>query len=483
MNRPLSQTFIPSPPDSRGLADALALRDYQQALISEIYHQWQSGQRNVLAQLPTGGGKTIVFGEIAREFHQHEQVLILAHRDELIRQAADKVRTICGCEVGIIKSGEDFHPDAPVQVASVQSLVNRLNWLECPGLIVIDEAHHVTAASYRKILDAYPDSYRLGVTATPARLDGGGFEDLFDSLVCGPSVSDLIEPGYLSPFLLYADSSPMQTHGARSSGGDYRSSDVARLNDAVELSGNLIASYRQHCDGKRCIVFAINVEHSEEIAARYQEAGIPAAHLDGNTPVTQRRQTLERFAAGEIQVLSNCALFTEGFDLPALDAVQIARPTQSLTMWLQMLGRALRPAAGKEYAVILDHTKNWAIHGLPSRPRLWTLEGVRDTAATQRIRPRRHPDGLIEEFEAIESDAALEAVEDDRVEQVSFAVLADLLEIQRARGYRRGWVYYQLRKLKPPLPVWQEYGRLRGYKPGWAWHKYQEQQQAEEVRA
>jgi superfamily II DNA or RNA helicase len=257
---------------------------------------------------------------------------------------------------------------------------------------------------------------------------------------------------------------------------------VARLNDAVELSGNLIASYRQHCDGKRCIVFAVNVEHSEAIAARYRDAGIPAAHLDGNTPIAKRREVLARFAAGEIQVLSNCALFTEGFDLPALDAVQIARPTQSLTMWLQMVGRVLRPAPEKEYAVILDHTENWKIHGLPTRPRIWALEGV-ETPEKKRFQQNRNADGLIEEFEITESDSALEAVEEDWVEQVSFAVLADLLEIQQARGYRRGWVYYQLRKLKPPLPVWQEYGRLRGYKPGWAWHKYQEQQQAEEVRA
>lgn len=462
-----------------GLTATLKLRLYQQSLISEIYGQWESGQRSVMAQLPTGGGKTILFGAIAREFYQREQVLILAHREELITQAADKVGAIAGCEVGIIKAGYEFNPYAPIQVASVQTLVNRLNWLECPGLIVIDEGHHATAASYRKILEAYPDSYQLGVSATPCRLDGSGFDDLFDALVCGPSVAELIQQGHLSSFKLYANESPMLTQGARAAGGDFSAGDVARLNNVVELAGNLIGSYRQHCDGKRCIVFAINVEHSREIAARYRAAGIPAEHLDGATPADERRQTLARFAAGEIKVLSNCLLFTEGFDLPELDAVQIARPTKSLSLWLQMVGRALRTSPGKDYAVILDHTQNWQIHGLPTRPRFWTLDGVKPIENSKRILQKRQPDGTVEEsiVEVIESDSPLAIVEDDPQWEWQ-AALADLLRTAKERGYQPGWTYYQLRKLKPPLSIWQEYARLRGYKPGWAWHKFSEQQQS-----
>ena len=350
------------------------------------------------------------------------------------------------------------------------------------GSIVLDgdEAHHAAAASYRKIFEAYPDSYRLGVSATPGdRLDGKGFEDLFDVLVCGPSVGDLIQQGYLSQFKLYADPQPMQTSGARSTGGDFNTGDIANLNNVVELAGNLVSSYRQHCDGKRCIVFAVNVEHSREIAARYQAAGIPAAHLDGTTPADERRATLARFAAGEIKVLSNCLLFTEGFDLPELDVVQIARPTKSLALWLQMVGRVLRPAPGKDYAIILDHTRNWQIHGLPSRPRVWTLEGVKTDERQQQIRQEVQPDGSVEEFavEIVELDTALQIVDDDPLREWR-GTLQDLLKTAQERHYQPGWIYHKLRELKPPLEIWEEYAKLRGYQPGWAWFKFNEQQQA-----
>lgn len=459
---------------------ALALRDYQSALSQGIYEQWRN-HRRIMAQLPTGGGKTVVFSAIAREFTRRgEGALVLAHRQELITQAAAKLAAVAGCSVGIIKAGHRPDYSAPIQVASVQSVVRRLHHLRPPGLVIIDEAHHATAATYRKVLDAFPTAYQLGVSATPCRTDGSGFADLFDALVTGPTVADLIDAGHLSRFRLFADPNPMSTGGARTRQGDYSTGDVAELNPVIELSGNLVASYQRHCPGKSCIVFAINIEHSQAIAERYQAHGIPAAHLDGESTPEHRRATLEAFARGELLVLSNVGLFTEGFDLPALDAVQVARPTKSLGLWLQMVGRALRPAPGKDCAILLDHTKNWAIHGLPTRPRRWSLEGV----TTDLREAKANDNGEIEEVqlglpmpadptEILESDAALTEVDTSPAAEWERA-WAELLATQQTRGYKPGWLAFQLRDLQAPLVIWEHCAKVLGYRPGWAWHKYRE---------
>lgn len=459
------------------LSEAIALRDYQQALIQGIYEQWRNHQR-VMAQLPTGGGKTVIFAAIASEFvTRGERVLVLAHREELITQAAQKLETVTRSPVGIIKAGYKPNPLFPVQVGSVQSMVRRLNAFEDFGLIVIDEAHHSTAQTYRKILEAYPNAYQLGVTATPIRTDGSGFEDLFQALVTGPTVRDLIDWGHLSRFRLFADPNPMTTKGVKTAQGDYSAGDLAAANPVIELSGNLINSYRQHANGKRCVVFAVNVEHSQAIAARYNQSGIPAAHLDGMTPAEERRETLELFRLGEIKVISNCQLFDEGLDIPSLEAVQIAKPTKSLSRWLQMVGRALRPAPGKDYAVILDHTKNWAIHGLPTRPRIWSLEGVEDVEDTKKRTERNLETGEILEFDFQETETVLEEVVEApaAIADEWMVWFQDLLHRQQFYGFKPGWIYHRLEEAKPPLHIWKEYAMLRGYKPGWAYIRYQSQ--------
>ena len=315
----------------------------------------------------------------------------------------------------------------------------------------------------------------LGVTATPIRTDGSGFEDCFDALVTGPTVAELIDAGHLSQYRLFADPSPMQTKGARTRQGDYSTGDVADLNPVVELSGNLVTSYRQHCPGKRCIVFAVNCDHSRAIADRYQAHGIPAAHLDGETPQEVRVATLARFAAGELLVLSNVGLFTEGFDLPALDAVQIARPTKSLGLWLQMLGRALRPKPDGSNAVLLDHTKNWAIHGLPTRPRRWSLAGVETEPREARVAPDGQVQEVEEDFGAEILESGGDLVDIALTPEIRWlTTLEQLVETQRDRGYKGAWLWHQLKNLRPPLPIWQAAARHLGYQAGWAWHQHRQ---------
>jgi superfamily II DNA or RNA helicase len=458
-------------------AQQIELRDYQQSLLQGLFEAW-SEKRRVMAQLPTGGGKTIIFSFLANEVAHHgDRVLVLAHREELITQAAAKLEAVTGKPVGIIKAGYSPSPLYPIQVASVQTLVNRLRDWPDFGLIVIDEAHHSTANTYRKILEAYPESYQLGVTATPIRTDGSGFRDLFDALVTGPTVRELIDLGHLSRFKLFG-AKPMETKGVRTVAGDFSAAGLAKANNVVNLSGDLVEAYKAHCPDRRCLVFAISIAYSQAIAARYNAAGIPAIHLDGETPSQERKEALARFAAGEIKVISNCSLFGEGLDIPTLEAVQIARPTKSLSLWLQMVGRALRPAPGKDFAILIDHTKNHLIHGLPTRKRIWSLDGVESMPA----RLKRKPNGEIEEEEptAIEETPA-QFVEVEELEGPWGEWWYNVLAIQQSRGYKIGWIYYQVVEACPPLDVWIAYANFLGRSPSWGISRFVEQESAGET--
>lgn len=352
------------------------LRDYQQALVQETFAQWHRGNRRVMMQLPTGGGKTVLFSALAREFTTlGEGVLVLAHREELLTQAHEKLESITGMLVGMLKAGHPVNPLFPVQVASVQTIIRRKNWPDA-ALVICDEAHHSCSRSYTKIFDHYQQSYILGVTATPARLDGQGFKFLYDSLVLGPSVAELILAGHLCQFKLFASQNPIKTAGIRTAGGDFNQRDLADAIDTSLVMGDLIETWQKYAHGKKTVVFAVSVKHSKAIATAYVEAGIPAEHLDGETPALERKAILERFRTGQTPVLTNCGIISEGVDVPSIEAIQCVRPTKSLILWLQLVGRALRPASGKNHAIIIDHTENWWVHGLPDRERNWSLEPV-----------------------------------------------------------------------------------------------------------
>jgi superfamily II DNA or RNA helicase len=458
------------------------LRPYQSDLLEKLYSQWGT-HRKVMVQLPTGGGKSVIFGAAARRaIDEAQRVLIIAHREELIRQAAGHLGQWCdpsGKMIGIVKDGHKLHPERPIQIASVQSLGSRRSALGKFGLVVIDEAHHSTSATYRSAIESCPNALILGLTATPTRLDGEGFEDIFDSLICGVTTAELIEQGHLSKFKYYADPEPMVTAGARITGGDFSATDIAEANDPVQLSGNLIASYRKHADGLRCVVFAINCKHSRDIADAYNQAGIAAAHLDANSLKAERRSTFKAFERGEIKILSNVSLFDEGVDIPALESVQIARPTKSLSKFLQICGRVLRTADGKNHAIIIDHTENWVNLGLPDEKRTWTLTGETKSEA---LKKERNPEtGEIEDKPPIpvseEPEKILIDVTADRelASQIYWSKqLQDLLQTARAKEYKPGWIHHRLAEMKPPLEVWSAAGKALGYKPGWAWNRHRE---------
>lgn len=356
------------------LTQTYNLRDYQQELLQKIFAAWSAGDRRLLMQLPTGGGKTLVLASVAQLFTQRgEGVLILAHREELLLQAKEKLEAVTGQPAGLIKAGYPVAPERLIQIASVQSLIRRQSFPHAV-LVVVDEAHHSSAKSYTSILEYYQDAYILGVTATPARSDGQGFKHIYDALILGRSVKQLIETGYLCRFKLFAAKKTIVTTNVKTTGGEYNQRELAEAIDTSLVMGDLIETWQKYANGKKTVVFTIDIKHSKATAQAYINADISAEHLDGETPPDERKAILERFRTGQTLVLCNVAIISEGVDVPSIEAIQCVRPTKSLVLWLQMVGRGLRPSEGKDHCIIIDHTQNWFFHGLPDEEHEWSLE-------------------------------------------------------------------------------------------------------------
>jgi DNA repair protein RadD len=352
---------------------SLTLRPYQSQAISDLRLAYRDGARAPLLVLPTGGGKTIVMAEILRGIADRgRSAIVLVHRRELIAQTADKLQ-LAGVEHGIIAAGI-LAADHPIQVASVQTLARRLDRMPfAPDLIVIDEAHHATAGSWQRVMDHWPDALRLGVTATPARLDGRGLSAAFDRLIFGPSVADLISLDYLVNSRIYAPPLVADLSQLKRRAGDYANDQAATAMDRPTVTGDAISHYTRLASGQRAIAFCCSVQHAEHVAASFNAAGIPASTLLGATDPVRRDQVVQRFAAGELQVLVTVDVVSEGFDIPAASVAILLRPTQSEGLYLQQVGRVLRPAPGKAAAIVLDHVGNVHRHGWPDDPRDWSL--------------------------------------------------------------------------------------------------------------
>lgn len=352
-------------------------RDYQDALIDQVRVKLRTNRR-VLVQLPTGGGKTVVGGKmIESAAGKGHRCLFTVHRRELIEQTVDTFNDV-GIRHGVIASGRPYQVLERVQVASIDTLKHRINKganLFPPKFIMVDEAHHVGAAGWKSVLDAYPDSYVVGLSATPERLDGKGLDDVFEDLVVGPSTGWLISNGYLCDYRAFAPGGGPDLGGVHVARGDYVKGELSAAMDKPTITGDAIAHYQKLASGQSAVCFCASIEHSEHVAQQFRNAGVMAWHLDGGTPYGERQEAIRAFRNGEIKVLCNVDLFGEGFDLPSLVASILLRPTQSLALYLQQVGRALRTSPGKKRALILDHAGNIARHGLPDEERQWSLRG------------------------------------------------------------------------------------------------------------
>lgn len=347
----------------------LQLRDYQESAIQATMADLFS---NPLLVAPTGAGKTVMGATMVQRLNG--RTLWLAHRRELIAQAARQLRDL-GLSVGIIKAGVEPTPDARVQVASVQTLARR-TMPEGIDNVVIDEAHHATADSYRDVINAGPPV--IGLTATPFRLSGEPL-DMFGSLHVAAYADELMDAGHLIDPRVRSHSQPDMS-GARIMRGDFAAGQLADRCNMPDLIGDIVSEWRKHALGLRTVCFAVNVEHSYEIVDEFYDAGVAAEHLDGDTPEHARDAILARLASGETQVVSNCLVLTEGWDLPTLECVIAARPTASLNLHLQMIGRVLRPHPDKRACIILDHAGNHCRHGSARRRHAYSLGGAVTTS-------------------------------------------------------------------------------------------------------
>lgn len=360
----------------------MRLRPYQVAMVDQLRAAYRHS-RAVVGVLPTGGGKTITAadGVIRPAVERGRRVLTLAHRAELIEQMSEKLDEV-GVDHGVIKAGHRRADlSAPVQVASVSTLTRRLQKLAAPetygspvvpmwarpfDLIVVDECHHTPAASYRRVLDAWPDALVLGLTATPYRLDGSGLDHHYEHMVVGRHVSDLIRDKYLVPCRVFAFDPPDGLMDIHRRGGDFVQAEAASVLDKQATTDELVSNWSRYAADRITAVFATGVEHAEHVAAAYRAAGVPAAAIDGTTPGAERDRVLGDLRAGRMRVVVNVMLLTEGWDLPELGCVQLARPTDSRALWRQMIGRGMRTCPGKSDCIVLDHVGSCLRFGSPN---------------------------------------------------------------------------------------------------------------------
>lgn len=472
-------------------------RDYQQDAISNLRASYAAANRAPMLVLPTGGGKTAVFsfvtvGAVARG----NRVLILVHREELLEQGSASL-TAFGVSHGMIAPGYSFEPTQLVQVASVQTVVRRFQRLDaaawCPDLIVIDEAHHATAGSWRAVIDHWPLARLLGVTATPCRMDGRGLgveaDGIFDDMVEGPQICELIGRGYLAAPEVYAPPIVADLTGLPSRAGDFAKDAAADRMDKPTVTGDAIEHYSRLCPGAPAIAFCVSIAHAEHVAAEFRARGWQAASLDGSMAKADRRDRIRDLSSGRLHLLTSCDLISEGTDIPVVTAAIKLRPTKSLGLELQQTGRVLRPiyapgydlstdegrlaaiAAGpKPAAIILDHVGNVKTHGLPDEPREWTLDGRvgKGRASSEGPPPpvdcgdcfrqirrplppvcphcgtviKPQPDRMESleyqegELRRVDEVAAREMARQRRIEQGQAGSMAELVQIGAARGYK-----------------------------------------------
>lgn len=364
---------LPSPIADDALA-AAGLRDYQQRIVEQVLAHIDAGERRILVVLPTGGGKTVLASSLLGSAARHNSpAQFIVHRKELIEQTSESFSRAT-LPHGFIATGYDYDPGPTVTLAGVQRLVNVLGDVRLPEFVIVDEAHHATAATWEQVLTYYGDAIIVGLTATPQRLDGKGLEDHFDVMVLGPSTAELIEAGWLSRYDYYAPTRP-DLSDVPSLAGDFNRHALEDVMDKPTLIGDVVDHYKRLALGQQGIVFAVSRDHSRNLAEAFQAAGVSAAHVDGAMPKRERKDVVGAFRAGDIDVMTNVELFGEGFDVPAVRYCGLARPTKSLALCLQQVGRALRPSPGKDRAIICDHAGNVFQHGLPDDPREWSLKG------------------------------------------------------------------------------------------------------------
>jgi len=455
------------------------LRPYQSDVISQLRAKIRAGSKSILIVMPTGAGKTVVAARIIHDcVAKHNTVIFAVPRIELARQSIDTIDVPCGK----IIAGDKMDLTLPAQVANILTLRSRHLKIPAPTILIIDEAHRSSCRTWRETIEYYRQqgTLILGLSATPIRMDKYSLSDVFDDMVVGPSIRELIDQGSLSDYKYFAPDIGIDTSKIKIQCGDFNGKELEFVVNQNKITGDAIEHYKRMIPGKKAIVFCVSVEHAKKVAEQFNAAGIPAAFVEGGMSDESRKDALRDFSEGRLKILCNVMLLTEGIDVCSVEAVIMLRPTMSLSLDLQMIGRALRvdKANPNKIAYILDHVNNVRRHGLPDQEREWTLEGKTKTrkgeASTVAIRMCPNCYMVIKPadicpycghvFQMTDRELAEEAgtlalydkVQEDKlklhkkIELWSCKTIDDLNQLAEERGYKKSWVRVQtkLRNIK-----------------------------------
>jgi len=458
------------------------LRQYQKDTLNKLVKSHRSGKKRIILQAPTGAGKTVMAAALVQYFKDKgKSILFLAHRRELITQASEKLN-MSGISHGIIMADHRTDDRHTVQIASVDTLRARAinnKKMELPeaDVIFIDEAHRSLSETYLKLIGLYKDSLLVGLTATPIRAGGEGLGYVYDDMVTAPSIKELTKQGSLVDVKYYSPSVP-DLKGVGVVGGDFNGKSLNERMDQPKLVGDIVSTWLHLAKDKQTIVFAAGVKHSMNLMEQFVSKGVKAAHLDGTTESEERLQIIADFNSGKITVVCNCMVLTEGFDAPCAEVCVLARPTKSLPLYIQMVGRVLRPYPSKEKAMVIDHSGAVYINGFIDDDHKWDLgTGILRKRPERKDRDKEDSiivcEGCFRTYSGGNICPTCGQKHKPKSDYVNFIdsqlCLVDKItrKAERKEEYGEG---FKLNFYKELLGA----SELRGHSKGWAWHKYQD---------
>lgn len=474
------------------------LRQYQRSAVCGAQSSLRRHSRTLLV-MPTGSGKTITACFLLREHLAQggQSAWFLAPRRELVYQTCGKLEEL-GVRHAMLMAGERMDLSAEAQVASIPTLARRLETglpVDPPSLIIVDEAHAAFGAQTRRILESFPDAKVLGMTATPARADGRGLGELYEDLVEGPSVRDLMDEGHLVPVRYFAPDRA-DLDGVRVTAGDYNERDLAQRMNTPKLVGDVVENWKRIASDRQTVVFAVERSHAMALHEEFISEGVRSEYIDGNTENDERAAILRRIRSGESQVICSVDVLSYGWDEPSISCGILARPTKSVARYLQSAGRILRPAGGKTDAILIDHGGAVEDFGFLDDARPWSLDSsskIQDRMERRKRETRDasevvtsltcpsckaeiRPQPKCPECGAAMSrqwSKAIEAVEAELREIKERETAQQKRESAEARKRAREWLFGPEGKGELIAQL-KGYAQTKGYKPGWAYYKFVE---------
>ena len=455
----------------------MILRPYQETILDQARTLMRGGTKSFIIESTPGSGKTVMTAAMVKTaVARGVRCWFVMHRIELVMQSMETFREV-GVEFGVVAAGFTPDPNAMVQICSVGTLARRVSKLPAPGLVVWDECHHCAAKTYADIHAQHPVAFHVGLSGTPERLDGKGLAPYFKEIIHGPKPRWLIDNGFLAKYRM-ATPPGINVDGVHRTMGDFNHAELAVVSDVPTITGSAVLEYIKRAAGKRAIARGVNIHHSKDIVAQFNASGVPAIHVDGETPKSERKDAMDLFKSGKILVLSNVDLFSEGLNVPAAECVLDLRPTESLSLCLQFWYRAMRPSPGKDHAIIIDFAGNYRRHGLPCEPREWDLEGRKKRSKKVSVVTNTECPACYGVFVGIFSvcpDCGEDLSKGDggaRTVEMRDGELVEVdLEAARALKFKKIEKWREIAKART-LPELKVLAAKYNYKPGWAYFKF-----------